>query len=574
MCSSKPSRNNFKTAFSGLPPPKSNRDLEGGNRTPNDHRAGVLALSWMECQGEALDANGQVRNFYAKYAECDRGAGGVGSTGGIDPPLQVSQTGQQRWVEITGESLDAPIASKEGAPSRDPDAFDPFLSLVSDHGSSQASHQSGESRSGPADQSVQQPIQAEAIAGWLTSLRLGNDGHQCYQNAFAVSLLWCLTQMGSAMWQDFGHLYHLIEELFTQESLCINLQQLNCFEPLLLTWGNRQQDAGEFLAAFLRWTQPLCVHLQWKRRMQIDHVVETADEGSRFTPPTVSAPATVKKIGLQQLVDSWASGTGMSTAFVHSGKLVNLHLDRYCSAHSGEVRRHDWELELPDVVLLPVQAEDLLTTCAIPYVVVGGILHRGEDSSGHTQAIGRSREGWYLFNDNEEARFFTDPPLLSSWVSVWLVRDVWTRFITPKFWQFGLDHMTDQMTIHLETEGLDWDAFRGDWIQRLRAHCSMCGRLTLSHRALAKHVRARRPEYVPELLEDTNRQLDKRLSSLPCLGCGMKPMPGAGLCTSHMCIAELNLHLGRTYTHRELRSQSSSFGIRDSPDLATWLERH
>ena len=126
----------------------------------------------------------------------------------------------------------------------------------------------------------------------------------------------------------------LIEELFTQESLWINLQRLSCFDTFLSAWGNRQQDAGEFLAAFLRWTQPLCVHLRWKRRVWVDQVVETADEGSRFTPPTICAPAHAKKISLQQLVDSWASYMGMSTAFVHSGKLVNLHLDRFRSVHS------------------------------------------------------------------------------------------------------------------------------------------------------------------------------------------------------------------------------------------------
>ena len=54
----------------------------------------------------------------------------------------------------------------------------------------------------------------------------------------------------------------------------------------------------------------------------------------------------------------------------------------------------------------------------------------------------------------------------------------------------------------------------------------------------------------------------------------MTPTPGARLRTDHMCLAELNLHLGRVYTHRELRPQSTLFGLRDPPDLATWLETH
>ena len=163
--------------------------------------------------------------------------------------------------------------------------------------------------------------------------------------------------------------------------------QFEALEQLqTLPGGAGKRPTGEFLGAFLRWTKPLCLHLHWKRRVQVGPTVETVDEGSRYTPPTVYVTADVKKISLQKLVDNWASYMGMSTAFLHSGKLVNIHLDRYHSARSGDVQRQEWELILPDVVLLPVQAEESLTTCAIFYMVAGGILHRGEGTSGHLQA--------------------------------------------------------------------------------------------------------------------------------------------------------------------------------------------
>ena len=106
-----------------------------------------------------------------------------------------------------------------------------------------------------------------------------------------------------------------------------------------------------------------------------------------------------------------------------------------------------------------------------------------QGTSRHIRAIGRAKEGWHLFNDQAEAQFLRDPPFLSHWVSVWLVRDVWTKLTTPMYWQFGLDLTTDQMTTHLDAEGLDWDGFKAEWIQRLRAHCSLCGRMTLTHEA-------------------------------------------------------------------------------------------
>ena len=108
-----------------------------------------------------------------------------------------------------------------------------------------------------------------------------------------------------------------------------------------------------------------------------------ADEGSQYTPPTVYvATATAKSIGLQKLIDNWTSYSGMSAAFTHSSKLVTIHIDRVTADDSGQIQEQGWELTLPDVVFLLVQAEDSLATIAIPYAVAGGLLHRGDDASG------------------------------------------------------------------------------------------------------------------------------------------------------------------------------------------------
>ena len=143
------------------------RDLERGYHPSGDHGTRVMALLGVESKGETPGSHGQDRSFYDHHAEPDRGAGGDSIAGGVGPQAQVPQTGKQGWGETSGQPLVTAVASQEGENPRDPDAFDRFLNMVSSHGQGQTTHQQGESCRGPADQSVQQPVQAEALAGWL-----------------------------------------------------------------------------------------------------------------------------------------------------------------------------------------------------------------------------------------------------------------------------------------------------------------------------------------------------------------------------------------------------------------------
>ena len=196
-----------------------------------------------------------------------------------------------------------------------------------------------------------------------------------------------------------------------------------------------------------------------------------------------------KTINLQELIDN---NLGTNTSFTHDSKLMNINTDRFLADSSGRVQKLEWELE-----------EDALYTCAIPCVVAGGIAHRGTDEAGHIQAIGKAAGGWFFFNDQQEAEFHEEPPH-------------WADFITPKYWQLGLDHTTARIAMHVEEEGRAWEGFRPEGLQRLKGHCSLCGRLTLDCEALTDHVLARHPELTECVQQDHHRQTNNDLCSLPC----------------------------------------------------------
>lgn len=128
------------------------------------------------------------------------------------------------------------------------------------------------------------------MSPWLTHGRSAWWVHINKENSTAAQLIKVRNTVRSAEFHhhllEYGQAFSLFAQLFYEESLWVSLKNLDTFRPFLAAWGNAQQDAGEFLGSFLSWTQPLCANLHWKRRVQVGQAVNTADEGSRHTPPT------------------------------------------------------------------------------------------------------------------------------------------------------------------------------------------------------------------------------------------------------------------------------------------------
>ena len=74
--------------------------------------------------------------------------------------------------------------------------------------------------------------------------------------------------------------------LFGQESLWVNLQDVPSFHDFLKPWGQGQHDVHEFLIQFLSWLAPSCMDNSWQRRVQEGEQIRTLDhEQLSIRPP-------------------------------------------------------------------------------------------------------------------------------------------------------------------------------------------------------------------------------------------------------------------------------------------------
>ena len=142
-----------------------------------------------------------------------------------------------------------------------------------------------------------------------------------------VAFLWAVCQLHEPCWNDFGPGAEKIADLFRQESVWVTLRAIPAFESFLKSWGPDQHDIGEFHFKFLSWLQPRCVNLEWKRLVQEGAQVLVRD----YNPPTLQAPQTAQKVGLQELIDEWSNYLGMQTTFTAHDQIC-LERPRSCSA--------------------------------------------------------------------------------------------------------------------------------------------------------------------------------------------------------------------------------------------------
>ena len=141
------------------------------------------------------------------------------------------------------------------------------------------------------------------------------------------------------------------------------------------------------------------MNLHWQRTYTEGNIEKVADTGAIYTPPTMFAIEGKVNVELQELVTSWNGYMGMNTAFTRSSKIQCLRLDRYASGSGddpGAAIQLDWNLNIPETVLLPIKSPQEPEQIFMEYRVVGGIIHRGRDNEGHVQAVCRNLVGWSL----------------------------------------------------------------------------------------------------------------------------------------------------------------------------------
>ena len=179
----------------------------------------------------------------------------------------------------------------------------------------------------------------------------------------------------------------------------------------------RQQDVHEFTQAFLHWMKPPSIGVSWHSRLEREGegIVQISDSGAKWMPPTVStSDPTCKHTHVQELLDGWQTYRGMSTSFQTDSRIIGVHVDRYALDHSGQPCKQVWHLDVSGTILVPIQPENTLRVDLIEYQVIAGVVQNGEDQCGHLQAVGRDEAGWFLFDDDAEARLLPDDGVLGT----------------------------------------------------------------------------------------------------------------------------------------------------------------
>ena len=241
-----------------------------------------------------------------------------------------------------------------------------------------------------------------------------------------------------AKWNDLGGAARLLMDLCSRSSLWVDVRDIDCWGDWLACWGDgRQHDAHEFLKAFLNYTQPPALTGSWVRKMSSEGKTTIMDYGSASMPPSLATSNDrAEKVSLQTLINEWHTYMGMITAFETDSPLICFQLDRFRPDFRGKVEKASWTLELTMVEILVSPDRDSLHTETYEYLPIAGILHRGHDQRGHLQCVGRTRQGWIVFEDGIEASVHPSgrPPRPEDWICVWLLRATRAKEVTPSYY--------------------------------------------------------------------------------------------------------------------------------------------
>ena len=169
-------------------------------------------------------------------------------------------------------------------------------------------------------------------------------------------------------------------------------------------------------------------------------------------------------------------------------------------------------------IWLPYQEEHRLGVRHHPYTIVSAIRHSGVDGAGHFRALGRSAMGWVQFDDLKEAVVLdSHAPHTTEWVIIWLIRENAVDFSLWRGSLLGTDIFPRQLQEEM------FEEYPQALLDRLRCHCSICGKLVIDHDGLRKRIKLRHPEHRGVTDRDLATQVQIQRSALPYHACGARP---------------------------------------------------
>ena len=263
-------------------------------------------------------------------------------------------------------------------------------------GKGQVQEQAGE-RADPEEGDLTQD-QLMAIVSHMT---LANPSNWCFGNAAVYSLLWTVLSLVCFTPSFWGTQCNLLMDFLTRakDQMC-NLSHEQFFREILHCWGREaigqlsyqisQQDASEFVHAWLGHLQTPAFQMRWEKRISLAESVQVMDQGLSSHAPiclkfdTLSAQC--EFCSVTSLLSTWHQVDGMTSALLQASPCICAHIDRGMMDQDLRIYKCVSKLRIDDECLVPVFQDGTIECEFHSYTTVALMSHIGSDGSGHYRA--------------------------------------------------------------------------------------------------------------------------------------------------------------------------------------------
>ena len=157
-----------------------------------------------------------------------------------------------------------------------------------------------------------------------------------------------------------------------------------------LSYQISQQDASEFVQAWLGRLQTSAFQMQWEKRVCMHDATHAMDSGpSSHTPICLKfdeLSAQCEFCSVTSLFSTWHQVDGMTTALLHASPCICAHIDRGMMDQNLCIYKCVSKLRIDEECLVPVFSDGSIDCEFHSYTTVALMSHLGTDGSGHYRA--------------------------------------------------------------------------------------------------------------------------------------------------------------------------------------------
>lgn len=287
----------------------------------------------------------------------------------------------------------------------------------------------------------------DLMLDFLAHAVLTNSCNWCFANSATYSLLWTTlstSDFDSSTWGVHCNTLHdFVSTLTTTPGVLSNEVW---FQQVLQCWGRSdpdnpgqifQQDAAEFVSAWLQIMKSPAFDMRWERRLEMEGAVHKIDESAdtlpiflQFAPIHTHLP----RCALSDLFQVWHLVDGMKAALLAAPACICVHIDRCIQDNvSNRIQRCATVIDTEVDCLVPQFLDEGMACGLVEYTIVAMQAHLGGDAHGHYRAAirieptvtsGPSPSTWLISDDGKQpAPVWTLPEWMMQNVTVlWLTR--------------------------------------------------------------------------------------------------------------------------------------------------------